>query len=200
MIKDFFIGALEKVVNQYIKCDSDYTHFLAPLADKIICVNISQPPLTLHLEFSAEAITFSNHCYIEPDCTMNGESFNFLKLALNKNAAITASGISIKGDTQVAQSFAYLCRNINIDWEEMLANVVGDNLAHTAGNAARQAASMGRECSSKIRTDVQEFLHHESKAFPTRIEVNKFLDKIDTLRHDVDRLTIRFKELKRKLG
>ena len=200
MFKDLFIDTLEKLINQYIKCDADYLHFLTPLVDKTLCVKVFHPPLTLHLEFTADSIKCLHCCYVEPNCTIRGESLSFLKLAHNKEASITTSNVDIEGDMQVAQDFADLCHNINIDWEEMLANVVGDRAAHSAGSAARKATSIGSQCKEKIQTDLQEFLHHESKTFPTRIEVDKFLDKIDTLRHDVDRLTARFSELNRNLG
>ena len=52
MLKDLLTNSLEKVVNHYLRCDADYQHFLQPLVQKIICLEILKPSLTLHLEFT----------------------------------------------------------------------------------------------------------------------------------------------------
>ena len=113
---------------------------------------------------------------------------------------MSANNVEIKGNIEIANAFAELCRNLSIDWEAMLAKVVGDGLAYAAGSTLRNVALQSSQCKTKLQLDLDEYLHHEARIFPTRCEIDNFLDKVDTLRHDVDRLSAKFLALKDNLG
>jgi len=197
MFSSYFNVIIEKLVNQYIKCDPDYQFYLKPLIGKTICIKTSQPSIILNLQFNFDEIKLLDSHYSSPDCTLSAQSFKLIQLALNQSASYQQ--LEISGDTEVAQSFATLCHNVRIDWETLLAKVFGDTIAYTLGNKARQVKSRSKEFSSTLMTNFQEFVQHEIRAFPASQEIGNFMDKVDTLRHDTDRLIARMKKLKDQL-
>ena len=160
-------------------------------------LQIKFPPLDFLLQFNDDSVKFLHYFYETPDCTITGSSIELLKATFNKaNNSLTGSGISIKGDTDVAQDFSALSQQIDIDWEELLAKVTGDAPAHAVGNAIRKLLETGQQMGDICVKNIQEFAQHESNCFPHATDINNFLDKIDTLRHDVERLEVRFNILK----
>lgn len=197
MFKEYATTGIEKILNHCLGSDPDYKTYIAPLQGKILKIQIAFPPLSLLLQFSADTIKVLPYYHDTPDCTITGSSFALLQSALNEKAGTWASNkIHLSGQTDVAQDFSALCHRINIDWEEMLSEIIGDSCAHAAGNILRSTLANGHELSQRWQNNLQEYIKHESKCFAQAEEINNFLDKIDTLRHDVERLNARLAALK----
>ena len=81
------------------------------------------------------------------------------------------------------------------DWEEELSRLVGDVAAHRLGSVARGLADWGLKAADTLALDAGEFLTEESRQIPTRYELEEFLDAVDTMRNDVDRLEARLDRL-----
>ena len=79
--------------------------------------------------------------------------------------------------------------------EEELARVLGDVAARQVANIARGFLDWGRKAASSLTTNVVEFLQEEGRDVPTRVEVEEFLEGVDHLRDDADRLEARLARL-----
>jgi len=62
-------------------------------------------------------------------------------------------------------------------------------------NIARGFLDWGRKASGSLTTNVVEFLQEEGRDVPTRVEAEEFLEGVDRLRDDADRLEARLARL-----
>ena len=200
MLKKFFLTNLEKTLNYYLRCDSDYHYFLRPLIHKSVGLEINSLNLAFIMKFTPEGIALLDTNDMIPDCIIQGKPLELLQLACTASPNLLRTNIEIQGDTEVAKDLAELCHAIQIDWEELLARVCGDRFSHIFTRMVTQPVRRGKHSVKTWLLDFQNFLQEEAKLVPTSIEVTKFLDNIDTLRHDTERLSIRFSQLKNKLG
>ncbi len=111
---------------------------------------------------------------------------------------LTFSGdVEISGDLSLSQHLQALIRGLDVDWEELLSQRVGDVAARQLGNVLRRIGGWGKQAQKTFESDVSEFLRHEVRLLPQRSEVEGFLDSVDTLRADADRLEQRLQRLQR---
>ena len=101
----------------------------------------------------------------------------------------------IEGNAEVAQKFRELLAESKPEFEEELAHVLGDVAARQVANIARGFLDWGRKASGSLTTNVVEFLQEEGRDVPTRTEVEEFLESVDRLRDDAERLEARLVRL-----
>jgi len=51
-----------------------------------------------------------------------------------------------------------------------------------------------------LQNNTSEYLQEEARYLPTKYEINHFLNNVDTLRNDTERLTQRIARLEKKLN
>ncbi len=81
-----------------------------------------------------------------------------------------------------------------------MSKITGDVIAHQLGNAIRHGINWGKQTADTLVRDAGEYLREESRHTPDREEVDVFLNMVDELRSDVDRLDQRVKRLLKSLA
>ncbi len=200
MLKKFFLKNVEKALNYYLRFDLDYRYFLSPLTNKSVGLKIIPPNFEFIMTFTADDIILLDANDKIPDCTIQGKPLELLQLTYMTSSNLLTTNIEIQGNIEVAKDLANLCHSIQVDWEDLLARVCGDQFAHTFTVIAKQPLQWGKYSVDTWLIDFKSFLQEEAKIVPTSVEVTKFLDKIDTLRDDTERLFLQFSQLKSKLG
>jgi ubiquinone biosynthesis accessory factor UbiJ len=199
MLGNYMVEGLEKILNRILQDDPDHAYILKPLINRHICLKIKQPSIELHFTFHYNEIRIRSSSIQKPDCIITGDSLKLLTYYLApQHAALNT--LHIEGSITIAQNFARLCQQLRIDWESLMAKFVGQQAAHVVHRSARQLLGLAKQHTTTLKTDLNEFVQHEMDLSPHPIELNEFLDKIDTLRHDVERLIARFAILKQHLG
>jgi ubiquinone biosynthesis protein UbiJ len=97
------------------------------------------------------------------------------------------------------RAFKSLLDNLDIDWEEQLSRVVGDVAAHQVGNVVRSAMAWGKQALDTLGRDAAEYFQEESEDLVRPAEVSEFLDQVDVLRDDAERLAARVNRLEQRL-
>jgi ubiquinone biosynthesis accessory factor UbiJ len=69
--------------------------------------------------------------------------------------------------------------------------VIGDVAARQVANFARGFLDWGRKAGGSLATNVAEYLQEEGRDLPTRTEAEEFLEGVDRLRDDAERLEAR---------
>lgn len=137
----------------------------------------------------------------EPDSLIRGTPLDLARSALagRKEDALFAGRVEIRGDTDLAQRFTGVLGALDIDWEEQLAQLTGDVVAHEAGRAARTAGQWTGRTGRIAAQDLREYLQEELRVLPTGYEVTEWLDEVDRLRDDVERAAARIARLEAAL-
>ena len=127
-----------------------------------------------------------------PDATITGGPFSLLALSgATPEAVIQRGDVRIDGDAELARKFRELALLLSPDLEEELSLVLGDVAAHQVGRFARAAFGWTRKAAGTGVRIFAEYLGHERRDLVPRGEAEQFLQGVDTLREDVDRLAAR---------
>ena len=133
----------------------------------------------------------------EPDCLVRGAPLDLARsvFTAHKEDALMSGRVEIRGDTDLAHRFSRVLGDLDIDWEEQLARVVGDVAAHETGNAVRLAGGWASRTGAVTEENLREYLQEEARLLPTRYEITEWQDEVDRLRDDVERLAARVARL-----
>jgi ubiquinone biosynthesis accessory factor UbiJ len=193
-----FFSALSVALNGYLRLDANTLQRLGALSGKVIAIELRGLDLTFYLLPHADGIRIEGELdAVAPDAWLSGAPLSLARLGVVKHekGTLFSGDVEIRGDIELGQRFKAILDGIDIDWEEHVSRVTGDVIAHQAGNMARRALQWGRDTLDTVSRDVVEYLHEESRDLPTRSEVGEFLEKVDTLRLDVERLEARVQRL-----
>jgi ubiquinone biosynthesis protein UbiJ len=130
------------------------------------------------------------------DATLTGTPFGLLALLREDPAAVIRRGdVTLAGDGEIGARFQELAMLLRPDLEAALAGVVGDIPAWGAGSLLRKALAFGRASVATQATNVGEYLAHERRLLVPRAEARQFIEEVDALREQTDRLAARVAQL-----
>jgi len=185
--------ALEQAINLPFRLDSEARGGLAPLQGRIMRIVFTKPSWACDLTFRADRIAVTapgDRC----DVTLKGSVSQFIALMRAKPEQaqeVMASGLRIEGDVECAFAIKRLFERARVDWEEILAGIVGDAPAHFLSRGLRHAKKSVEYAAARLAANAVEFAQGEERILPQPQEVEAFLHDVDSLRDNVDRLAQR---------
>lgn len=197
---------LETVLNYYLRLDPEVMPAIAALDGKVIATEfVIAPPtsaeetddgltITLYFQPGSQGVRVTDKHWGTPDVSIRGTPLALARQFRAQPGTLDPA-IEIRGDAQLGRSFQAALAAIDIDWEEYLSHVMGDVAAHQVGNTLREIGQWGRQVLNTLLQDAGEYFQHESYALPPHGAVSEFLDGVDKLRDDVDRLEARIHRL-----
>lgn len=183
---------LQSALRAYLSTDPQARSRFAELEGSAFGVELVGVGITLYILPVSDGIKVVTALGRDPDVVISGSPFALARLA---GGELTGSGVRFSGDTSQAQRLRDLLAGVDFDWEEPLAQVVGDVAAHQIGIVFRGGARWGTELLRSLVRDTDEYLHEERRDVPPREEVERFLEEVDDFRSDVDRLEARLEYL-----
>jgi len=187
---------LEAVLNRNV-AESRRAQALARQLDgRVMSLTVEGTPLAFYFRADGGRLSLASSHEGAADASLSGTPIALLALAgPGAEGALRGGGVRIEGNAEVAQKFRDLLAESKPDFEEELARVLGDVAARQVANIARGFLDWGRKASGSLTTNVVEFLQEEGRDVPTRVEVEEFLEGVDHLRDDTDRLEARLARL-----
>jgi len=190
-----------EMINRQIRAKTPARELCAKLKDRVMAVRMENSALAIYLFAEEDRVRLSTQYEQEPDVVVSGSLLALTKMAGATGEAVIRDGdVELTGDALLAQDFQKLLRYGRPDMEEELSNVVGDVTAHNVGEFFRAVGAWGQAARATMRQNVGEYLQEESRAVPTRDEVDAFRGQVDTLRDDVARFEARLKAAEPKTG
>lgn len=186
-------------VNRQLQSKTPARELCDELENRVFAVRVQDTSLAMYIMVGPGEIYLTNEYSKEPDATVTGSLFSLARLARSgSDDPIRDGSVTLGGDSEMALKFQALLRYGRPDLEEELSSVVGDVVAHSIGEFARNARRWGREASSTVRQNVSEYLQEESRTVPGRYETDAFREKVEALRDDVARFEARLTRLEEK--
>jgi len=200
VIKPLLMSALETALNKFLALDRNSSSFLAPLAGKIIAVNISTFNETIYLCPTNNSIQLLDYSPDQPHTQLSGSVFALGLMGLNSKPmrSIFSGEVKIEGDMNTGRKFQELFAKLDINLEQQLARFTGDTIAHNISQFFRAGQNWSKESIETFRLNASEFLQEETRDLPAGPEVDIFYRQIDELRTDFDRLQSRIERLENK--
>jgi ubiquinone biosynthesis protein UbiJ len=110
-------------------------------------------------------------------------------------AAAANSGVSIRGDAEVANLYKELLVSARPDLEEELSRFIGDMPARQLSRAALGVIEWLKDARRTAGENIAEYLTEESRDLVSTTELEEFLASVDGVREAADRLEARLKVL-----
>ena len=192
------LGALEAAVNRMLQGDPDILPKLKCLHGKVVKLHISGFSVNIFALVSKENIVFFEDWGGDVDVYLSAPPLVLLRRGLIQRQSKNMIGnesVLLAGDMVIAQQFQSLIVALELDWEELLAQLIGDIAARQVGLMAEGLNHWLGRSQVSIDMAVRDYIQEEIQYSPTAIEIGNFADDIDNIRMDVDRLEMRIQRL-----
>ena len=198
-----FIGErlCEKVaslINEAASSDTELAEVLSAMEQRVIRVVVQG--IDYEVEFTVEdgLVFISVGGHKIADLTVSGRISDYMEVLASESVSPTQlEGIEIVGDLRLAQRLHTLFRQVDLDWEELVAKRTGDILARQLGNLVRWGQKTVFGFESKLAYAASSYLFEQSHLVAPRTQVENFMNDVDSLQADVDRLEQRIERLGR---
>jgi len=196
-IKTASLSALEAAINHCLQFDPDALQRVRTLTGKVVGIELLGLSLKFYLLPDSVGLQLRAEFDGEVDVWLRGAPLSMMRMGLggDQQKALFSGDVAIEGDTETGQHIRDIMNDLDLDWEEQIATLVGDVIGHKIGNVVRGVADWAAQTRATVEQDVSEYLQEESRLLPHREEVGPFLDAVDTLRSDVERMEARVQHL-----
>jgi len=192
-VHQIFGASIETALNRYLSLDPQALQTFSPLEGKVIGIHITGLNITLSIFPGSDGFMVLSEFDGEADTTISGTPIALAKLGLadNPKDILFDGEIQVSGDTRLANQFSRLLAQVDIDWEEIAAQNIGDIAAHKLGNVLRGANKWLQRATSSVNLDMGEYLQEEARLSPSNAELRQFINRVDEAREAADRLAAR---------
>ena len=183
---------VETLLNTYLQMDEQHRTVLPELHGRCLELQLTTLGLTMFFCFQEQRVTVTDRYDGEVDARVRGSVKALVNAA---HSSDLSESIEISGDVELTHVVRQLITSVNIDWEELLAQRVGDIPAHQLGRMLRHLGAWCVRSENNLRMDVTEYLQEEIRVLPTAIETEYFMDQVDRFSSDVERVEARVQRL-----
>lgn len=128
--------------------------------------------------------------------TLTGTPLALMALLREDPATVIRRGdVLIAGDGEAGARFQELLQLLRPDLEAGVARIIGDVPARGMGALLQKVAGFGRATVATQAANLGEYLTHERRLLVPQAEARQFLDDVDMLREQADRLAARVAQL-----
>lgn len=186
-----------KNLNRYLDCDNENAQQLVSINQKTVAVNIREIKKSFTLQITdarlEESLVDAADADVGIDISLKVLPDFFL--GIDQAQLMKSGAIEIQGDAHIASVLQNTFRAIEIDWEEILSDYVGDTVAHQVGLGVKKISAILMDKKANAQLDVRDYLQDNIQVVPTREEVDAFISEVDKVRAHLDRLDARVNRL-----
>jgi len=195
------LNLLEIASNKTLQHDPQTRARLAKLQGKTMALKLKPIQQSISVTPHSEGLEFSAERLQNVDVTLTTTLGAMIKISRDglENADLNPGELEIAGDPIVGQRFAQAIADLNVDWQGLLSEHLGESPARAVTMVASQAKTFASESSDKVKEMVKQLVTDELELVAQKPSVESFLDDVDTIRADADRLIARIKRLQTKI-
>ena len=197
LLKEIINQASQKILAPTLQDDPATQEKLSKLSGKVIAFHLKKIDQTFYFLPSEKGLAIANDTPEKIDVTIRAKPSTVLKIARDgmDDADLEAGELEIEGDAITGQRFAALLNELNIDWEELLSQRIGDVPAHILSSGLSKLMAWDKDTHATMKQNMGEYLIEEARLAASQVAVEKYLDQVDELRNDVARLSARIAQL-----
>jgi len=185
-----FLQLFELASNKTLEHDAQTQARLAKLQGKTMALHLKSINQGLAITPRPEGLEFSKDIPETVDVTLKATIGAMVKITRDgmEDAELEPGELEIIGDPIVGQRFAHVISELDIDWHGLLTEHIGDGPARAITSTAEQVKGFAKESQSNLKSWLNDFIKNDLDIVVDKQEVDTFLDDVDTLRADADRL------------
>ena len=187
----------EASVNKLLLLNPEVIDRLTRLDGKVIAIQLSSPAVALSIQPSSQGLQIDMLCREDADVPLSGSAADFLRLLSSQESsdAMFGKSISVTGDSALATRFSQIMIDAALDWEAILAQLIGDLPAHELARYLRWKAEFYLNTGNSLIMNLEEYLKEEVQLLPSQPEVSQFSNQVAELRQETDRIAARIERL-----
>jgi ubiquinone biosynthesis protein UbiJ len=137
-----------------------------------------------------------------PDVLLSGSPLSFIKLIglSNKARLFQNKELDLQGNSVRIQQILAFIQALEIDWDGLLANFIGDVPAHFVGTTLRSGLTWGINFSQAFMRDAEEYIKYELRLLPDKLRASKQFSAISDLAKDVDAFKSRIDRFEKNIS
>jgi len=180
------LDSAEKMVNKLLSLDEETLDALATLEGDVVEIGVLNTDIRLFILPSARGLALKSKYEDKADVSIKGTPAALLGMITAER--VGAGNVEIIGNVGLAHKLQSTLKNMDIDWEEYLSQIIGDIAAHKVGNFVRDISQLAKASARTIGMDISEYLRYEKEALLDQSELDEFNHAVDKVRNDVERL------------
>lgn len=203
LIPTFLTEQLERVANHALQYAPLTRMQLHKLDGKSFGIELQRPHFPLLISVTRKGLLFQSHWEGSADVSIRGPAVALLRQLREEDttpAALMRSGITLEGDQALAQQFVKVLKDLDIDLESALGDLIGDVAAHQISEIARTGLDWLKRAGQTVLQQSRHFLAEERQVLVTPPQFARFRDDVEQLREDTDRLEARLHQLQSRLA
>lgn len=196
------LSSLEFVINKALELDPGSSARLAEMQDVTLKIECTAPAFCAYVQPGAQGLRLKSWYDSKPDSGISGTLSELTRLlqAQDKASALVNGAFQISGDSAPLLQLQEILAQLDIDWEQPIARVLGNVAGHQVGKFVRGSLAWGRHASASLQRNIEEFIHEEARLLPPRLELENFYADVSSLNLRVDRLAARVRKARRQLN
>ncbi|SFC11563.1 ubiquinone biosynthesis protein UbiJ [Microbulbifer thermotolerans] len=195
-----FDAALETAINTALQYDPATRARLQKLDGKVLELDLTSPKMTFCLGVEGERVCLYRHWEGQISTRLSGSAVALVRLLRDSSATPAGVGVGVNGSSALLAELQAIMRDLDIDWEAPLAQLVGDVPAHAVGEALRTLSSWLRDGFSRAPAAAAEAVSEEWRLTPPQAQFEAFAEDLRALSLATERLEARVNLLKEKFS
>lgn len=195
--QEFFQQRVNKAIAELLASDPANSRYLASLNNTAIAVETANPSLQIFVVFSQNQIQLQPLRTEDlPQLRIKGNALNMAKLLntpIDSASKLRELGIEVSGDVGLLLEMSQLANRIEIDWEYLLGEKLGEVPAVLISRTARIAQAQAVKARDDINRLIRKQLTEQSN-LPTKSELENTRREIRELGYRLDRLELAVKK------
>lgn len=200
MVPQFICSVVELIINRALSLSSKPIT-LSVMENKTLTLELAELNFPLSITVSNNALLV-NGTNSTSDCTLISSiaTLRQLKAKQQLTELIKQEQLDIQGDIKVAQQFARIAEELNIDWSTEIAKHIGDVPTHKLEQLSQKAKNSLSRLFESLEADVGEFLVHEKRLAVTNSEINRFNQGVEQVNEQLSHVESRLAALESLLN
>ena len=162
------LSPLETVVNRALAKSPATALGLRALANT--CIHLDTPIVQVKLHTDGTQLHLFDNSLQRPDAKLTATPITLARLLLTETELLESREIRVEGNRDILSSWLTLFRELDLDWEAMIADHLGDIPAHMVGQTVRSGSRWSRNLNNALLGNIEEYLLEEARLLPTRSE------------------------------
>ncbi|MEM7705989.1 MAG: SCP2 sterol-binding domain-containing protein [Pseudomonadota bacterium] len=188
---------INRLLARFLKLDPEVSRKLRSLEGRSLAVTLDGPDLSFYLRCDDRQLRAVPGLPDAPGAVLKATPGAFMALAASGGTGAVGK-VSVEGDAETARRFQQFFTDLSPDWEEALTSLFGDVMGFQVSQFMERGLSWLKSAGRGLSETGSEYLREESRQLVTRPEMELFLDAVDDLREDVDRLEARIRARRRR--